>query len=170
MTDGDREFMKGMGIEPCDLHDPLTDRHTPRRCSAPAIPSLPGRDARRLLDLRIRCEREPEPDFVLPHTLSEYLTRYPNGIREAVEASAKEMGISLSAEVLGNLARDIIAMFLDFVALDLEDIVEMYPFHRSLCRGAKEPMSAHFHGYITLRIRAAVETLVERDPSRYGKC
>lgn len=81
MTDGDRQFMKALGIEPCDLHDPLTHRHTPPLCSAPAIPSLTERDARFLQNLRIRWEREPEPGFVLPNTLSEYLTRYPNGIK-----------------------------------------------------------------------------------------
>ena len=87
-----------------------------------------------------------------------------------MEASAKELGFSLPDEILDDLAQDIIVMFLDFVVLDLEGIVEMYPFHRSLCRGAKEPMSVHFHGYIKLRVRAGVETLLKLDLSSYMNC
>jgi len=165
MTDGDRQFMKEAGIEPCDLHGLLSHAPTPPPCPGPAIPSLTDKDARWLQNLGILWEQEPEPGFVPPRTFKEYLSRYPDGIREAVEEVARELGLARSGEGLDGLARDIIVMFHDFVAADLEDIVEMYPFHGLV--GPGEDGAAHFHSYIRFRVRAGVETLLKYEPPSF---
>ena len=165
MTDGDRQFMKGAGIEPCDFHGLLPHALTPPPRSGLAILSLTEKDARWLRNLGILWEQEPEPDFVPPRTFKEYLNRYPNGIREAVEGVARELGLARSHEGLDGLARDIIAMFHDFVAGDLEDIVEMYPFHGLV--GPGEDGAAHFRSYIRFRVRAGVKTLLNYEPPSF---
>ena len=68
MTDSDIQFLKKVGVEPCHLDDPFPS-------------SL--------------SEKNPEPDFSPPKNLREYLTLYPTGIRKAVEAAAKELGLDL---------------------------------------------------------------------------
>ena len=165
MTDGDRQFMKEAGIEPCDFHDLLPRALTSPPGVGPTILSLTEKDARWLRNLGILWEKEPEPDFVPPRTFKEYLSRYPNGIREAVEKVAGELGLARSGEGLDGLARDIIAMFQDFVAGDLEDIVEMYPFHGLV--GPGEDGAAHFHHYIRFRVKAALQTLLEYEPPSF---
>ncbi len=121
----------------------------------PLIPSLTEKDARWLLNLGVMWEREPEPDFMPPKSLREYLVRYPKGIREAVGEVAKELEADLrNFYDLDDLAQDIVVMFLELLEEDLEDIVEMYPLQPPMRRGGCR--SAHFHEYIRLRVRAAV--------------
>jgi hypothetical protein len=81
-----------------------------------------------------------------------------------VEWAAKHLELSLSDDNLDDLAQDIILMFLDF-AVDLEDIVEMYPLHPPMHPGGCR--SAHFHAYIRHRVKAGVMALLEHTlPSR----
>ena len=162
MTYGDGQFLREMGIEPCLLDDPFPRPLPPRLPPGPLIPSLTEKDARWLLNLGVMWEREPEPDFISPTSLREYLVRYPNGIREAVEVAAKRLGLDLSDDDLDDLGQDIVAMFLDF-SIDLEDIVEMSPLHPPMHPGGCR--SAHFHNNIRLRVRAALPTLLRnREP------
>jgi len=135
MTDGDREFMKEVGIEACTLYDPFPPSLPPPSPPEAPIPKLTEEDACWLQKLGVMWEHEPEPDFIPPRTLREYLTRYPNGIREAVGQAANELGIALPEGGLDDLAQDIAQMFLGFAALDLEDIVAMYQFHRPVRPG-----------------------------------
>ncbi len=165
MTYGDGQFLREMGIEPCLLDDPFPRPLPPRLPPGPLIPSLTEKDARWLLNLGVMWEREPEPDFISPTSLREYLVRYPNGIREAVEVAAKRLGLDLLDDDLDDLAQDIVAMFLDS-STDLEDVVEMYvtcpPPRPGRCR------SQHFHHYLKLRVRAAMLTLLRDRVPRPG--
>ena len=118
------------------------------------------------MNLGVRWEREPEPDFIPPRSLREYLARYPNGIRETVREAAKELEADLpDYNDLDDLVQDIVVMFLDF-STDLEDIVEMHvtcpPPRPGRCR------SQHFHLYIRLRVRAALRTLLKDRVPRPG--
>jgi hypothetical protein len=63
---------------------------------------------------------------------------------------------------LSDLAQDIVQMFLDFAALDLEDIVAMYQFHRPVRPGGCR--SVRFHAYIRLRAAACVPFALRHDP------
>ena len=102
-------------------------------------------------------EHAVEPDFIPPKTLREYLTRYPNGIREAVGDVAKEMGLAMPDGSLDELALEIMLMFLDFAALGLEDIVELYDFHKSMC----PEKCGDFHAYIRFRVAACVPVVLK---------
>jgi len=167
LTFGDIKFLKEVGIEPRVLDDPFPRPLPPPLPPGPVIPALTKQDARGLLSLGVAWEHEPEPDFIPPRTLREYLTRCPTGIREAMGEAAKELGIALPGGGLDDLAQDIVVMFLDF-AVDLEDIVEMYPFHPPVRPG--ERRSAHFNDYIRLRVRLGVETLLKHDLPSRGYC
>ncbi len=162
MTHGDRKFMMEVGIEPCTLDDPFPHSFPPLLPPGPVIPSLTEKDACWLLNLGVRWEPEPEPDFMPPKSLQEYLARYPHGIREAAGEAAKRLGLDLSNDDLNDLGQDIVVMFLDS-STDLEDVVKMYatclPPRPGKCR------SAHFHHYIKFRVRAALRTLLRnREP------
>jgi hypothetical protein len=85
MTYDDRKFMKEVGIDPRSLGDPFpSPLPSPPPSEAP-IPNLTEEDARWLLNFGVMWD-EPEPAFIPPKTLPEYLVRYPTGIREAGEA------------------------------------------------------------------------------------
>jgi hypothetical protein len=60
----------------------------PPPCEAP-IPEFTEKDACWLQNLGVMWEQDPEPGFVPPGTLGEYLTRYPNGIRQAVREACQ---------------------------------------------------------------------------------
>jgi hypothetical protein len=117
------------------------------------------------LNLGVTWEHEPELGFVPPRCLWEYLSGYPNGIREAVGEAVKSLEVSLSDDDLDDLAQDIVAMFLDS-STDLEDIVEMYPLHPPMRPGRCR--SQHFHHYLKLRVRAAMLTLLRDRVPRPG--
>jgi hypothetical protein len=165
MTYGDRKFMMEVGIEPCTLDDPFPHPLPPPLPPGPPIPHLTENDACWLLNLGVMWEREPEPDFIPPKSLGEYLARYPNGIRAATERAAKELGIALPDDDLDDLAQDIVVTFLDS-STGSEDVVEMYatcpPPRPGKCR------SAHFHHYVKLRARAALPTLLRDRVPRPG--
>jgi len=135
MTDRDEQFLKQVGIEPCQLDDPP--------------PNSPP-------------EQEPEQGFVLPKSLWEYLVRFPNGIREATENAAMELGLVSPDGGLDDWARGLTEMFLGFLQLDLEDVVEMYAFPLCPIPGGCE--SERFHNYIRQRVRAALPVLLRDDP------
>ena len=132
MTPGDIEFLKAVGIDPRSLGDPLPSPPPSPPPSEVPILKLAEGDSRWLQDLRVAWEHEPEPEFVPPKTLHEYLTRFPTGIREAVGEVANELGIALPGSGLDDLAQEITQMFLDFLEADLEDVVALYEFQRSL--------------------------------------
>lgn len=129
----DRSFLREIGIEPFDLDH-----------------------------VWVTWEQDPEPGFVPPGTLREYLTRYPNGIRDAVGDVAKELGLAVRDGGLDLLAQDSVQMFIDFVAGDLEDIVAMYPFHKPVRPGACG--SARFDDYIRMRVAAFIPVALRHGP------
>ena len=166
MTYGDGQFLREMGIDPCLLDDPFPRPLPPPLPPESLIPSLTEKDACWILNLGVTWEHEPEPDFMPPKSLWEYLARYPNGIREAVREAAKELEVDLRNFFdLDDLVQDIVVMFLDF-STDLEDIVEMHvtcpPPRPGRCR------SQHFHHYLKLRVRAALRTLLKDRVPRPG--
>ena len=165
MTYGDGQFLREMGIDPCLLADPFPRPLPPPIPPGPVIPSLTEKDACWLLNLGVMWEQEPEPDFIPPKCLREYLSGYPNGIREAVGEAVKSLEVSLSDNDLDDLAQDIVAMFLEF-SQDLEDIVEMYPLRPPMRPGRCR--SAYFHHYLKLRVRAAMLTLLRDRVPRPG--
>jgi hypothetical protein len=156
MTDGDLQFMKDVGIEPSGLDDPFPTSLPPPPPAEAPIPKLTEEDSRWLQDLRVAWEHEPEPEFVPPKTLREYLTRFPNGIREAVGEVAWEMGLAMSGGGLDDLTQEITQMFLDFAALGFEDVVALYEFHRTL-----RPEGFSFPDYMKFRVKACVETVLQ---------
>jgi hypothetical protein len=167
MTISDVQFLKEMGIDPRSLDDPFpSPLPSPPAPDEAPIPKLAEKDSRWLQDLRVTWEQDPEPGFVPPKTLQEYLTKHPTGINEATRAVAKEMGIALPAGVLDDLAQEITQMFLDFLAADLEDVVAMFPFDKSFRPRAGEHGSAKFQRYVRFRVKAAVQSLLKLDPSR----
>jgi len=91
MTYGDRKFMMEVGIEPCTLYDPFPGSLPPPLPPGPVIPYPTEKDACWLLNLGVLWEQEPEPGFEPPKSVREYLARYPNGMREAVEAAARSL-------------------------------------------------------------------------------
>ncbi|MGD0696930.1 MAG: hypothetical protein ABSB82_19100 [Terriglobia bacterium] len=135
MTDADKKFMTEMGIKPCTLDDPF--------------PNL----------LR---EQEPEPEFVPPKSLWEYLVRYPTGIRMATERAAEELGLVPPDGGLDSWAQGLTDMFISFVQLGLEDVVEMFTHPVQPCHGDSE--SERFHDYIRQRVEAALPVLLRDDP------
>jgi hypothetical protein len=162
MTDGDIQFLKSAGIEPSGLEDPFpTSLTTPPPAETPT-PKLTEEDASWLQNLRVTWEHEPEPEFIPPKTLREYLGRFPNGINEATRAVANEMELDLSEYDFDDLAQDIVVMFLDF-STDLEDVVAMYPFHQPVRPGGCS--SAQFHDYIRMRVAACVPVVLGNDPT-----
>jgi hypothetical protein len=165
MTSHDRRFLREIGIEPFLMEEPGPVSLPPPRSPETPVPALTERDARWLQNLRVAWEPEPEPGFAPPSTLGEYLVRFPNGIREAAEIATRDLGIAVTDSGLGGLARDIVGMFLDFAALDLEDIVAMYAFHPPARPG--ESKAAHFRDYIRLRVAACVP-IVLKDGSPDG--
>ena len=157
MTYGDGQFLRELGIDPCLLDDPFPRPLPPPLPPESLIPSLTEKDACWILNLGVTWEHEPELGFVPPKSLREYLVRYPNCIREAVEVAAKRLGLDLSDDDLDTLAQNVITMFLSFCP-DLEDIVEMYMTFRPIRPG--EERSEHFHSYVKMRVRAALLTLL----------
>ena len=158
MTDGDFQFMKEIGIEPSGLDDPFPGPLPPPPPTEAPIPRLTEEDSRWLQDLRVAWEHEPQPGFVPPGTLPEYLARYPNGIRQAVGEVSQELGLALPDGGLDDLAQGIVQMFLDFAAADLEDVVAMYVTFRPI--RPREDRSEHFHSYVKMRVRAALPILI----------
>ena len=69
MSYRDRKFMMEVGVEPCTLDDPFPHSLPPPLPPGPPIPSLMEKDACWLLNLGVRWEREPEPDFIPPKSL-----------------------------------------------------------------------------------------------------
>jgi hypothetical protein len=165
MSYRDRKFMMEVGIDPCLLDDPFPRPLPPPLPPGPLIPKLTEKDACWLLNLGVTWEHEPELGFVPPRCLWEYLSGYPNGIREAVGEAVKSLEVSLSDDDLDDLAQDIVAMFLDS-STDLEDVVKMHvtcpPPRPGRCR------SQHFHGYIRHRVRSALPTLLRDRVPRPG--
>ena len=53
------------------------------------VPKLAAKDSRWLQNLPVAWKQEPEPEFVPPKTLPEYLARFPNGIRAAASVLAR---------------------------------------------------------------------------------
>jgi hypothetical protein len=164
MTHGDIQFLKEVGIEPCSLGDPSPGSLPPPPPPEATIPKWTEEDEQWLQNLGVMWEQDPEAGFVPPMTLREYLSRFPNGIRTAVGEVASGLGITLSDNGLDDLAQNIVQMFLDFVAADLEDVVALYEFHRSL-----RPGGFSFPDYMRFRVKACVETVLKLDPpSRRG--
>jgi hypothetical protein len=156
MTSNDTKFMKEVGIEPCDLDRPFQPS-LPLRPRKSLIPSLAEQDISWLLKYGVYWGPDPESRFVPPHNLREYLSRYPNGIRNGVENVARELKPGLSGDVLHDWAQQITIMFLDF-ALGGEDIVETYA--QSYPAEPGKDRSGHFHDYFNLCVRAAMLTLL----------
>lgn len=100
MTFGDIEFLKEVGIDPRSLGSLPTSPPPPET----PILKLAEEDSRPLRE-PVAWEHEPEPEFIVPKTLPEYLARFPTGIREAVGEVVREMnGVSLP-ELRCRLAR-----------------------------------------------------------------
>jgi hypothetical protein len=165
VTNGDIKFLRELGIEPSSLDDPSPSSLPPPLPPEALIHKLMEKDACWLQNLGVMWEQEPEPDFIPPKSLREYLARYPNGITEAVRKAARRLGLGLSDDDLDDLAQDIVLMFLDF-STDLEDIFEMYPLHPPMRPGGCR--SQHFHHYLKLRVRAAMLTLLRDRVPRPG--
>jgi hypothetical protein len=64
MTSNDTQFVKEVGIEPCDLNIPFPSS-LPPMLPRPPIPTWTKKDARWLLNLRVMWEPGPEPGFWL---------------------------------------------------------------------------------------------------------
>jgi hypothetical protein len=163
MTSGDIQFMKEMGLDPWSVDGPFPRPLPPPPHPEATIPKLTEEDEQWLQNLGVMWEQDPEPDFEPPSTLREYLVRYPNGVRGAAEAAAKELGLDLSDDDLDDLAQDIIVMSLDFAVSGLEDIVEMYAFHPPVRPGGCR--SRHFHEYVRLRVLSIVLAMLETKPT-----
>jgi hypothetical protein len=160
MTSSDRKFLREIGIEPGTLDDPFPHSLPPTPGSV--IPSLTEKDACWLGKLKVMWEEDPEPGFVPPKGLREYLARYPDGMRRAVREAARRLGLDLSDDDMDDMAQDLILMFLDFAAAGLEDIIGMYPFRPPMrpagCR------SEQFHEYVTLRVMSGMLAMLRTEP------
>jgi len=144
MTDRDEQFLKQVGIEPCQLDDPFPD---------------PLREQ----------EADPEQGFVTPKTLWEYLVRFPNSIRATTEWAAEKLGLAPGLGELDVWSQGITRMFIGFLELGLEDVVQMYPFCSAHYLPPKRPgerESERFRGYIRRRVKAALPVLL-RDPEAF---
>ena len=150
----DTKFMKEVGIEPCNLEKPFQS----------SLP-LPDQDpqAHNISEVDVSWLRKhgilwaPDPPFVPPMNLQQYLSRYPKGIRDGVEDLAKELKTGMARGEIDDLARQISELFVRF-ALTAEDIVETYS--HSCPSDAGKDTSVHFHEYFYLCIRAAMLTLL----------
>ena len=133
--------------------------------------SLTEKDACWLGKLKVMWEEDPDPGFVPPKSFREYLARYPDGMREAVEVVARRLGLDLSDDDMNDMAQDLIVMFLDFAATGLEDIFDMYP-----CRPPMRPwgcQSEQFREYVTLRVMAGMLAMIHTNPTGmddFGEC
>jgi hypothetical protein len=155
MTLGDIQFLKAVGIVPCDLGCPLPPAQPPTPPAEAPIHHFTENDARWLQNLGVICD-EPEPEFVPPKTLPEYLARFPHGIRDATEAVAMELELLLTDGGLEDLAHEVEEMFVSFLDGDLEDVVALYEFHRSL-----RPEGLSFPDYMKFRVRACVPVVLQ---------
>lgn len=72
-----------------------------------------------------------------------------------------ELEIAVPDGGLDDLAQDIVQMFLEFKAVDLEDVVAMYPYHKPVRPG--ERRSAHFRDYMRLRVMACVRVMLQSE-------
>jgi hypothetical protein len=172
MTFSDTQFLKAIGIDPCSLGAPSPSPHTPPPPAEAPVPKLAEEDSRWLHDLRVAWEHEPEPEFIVPKTLPEYLGRYPTGIREAVGVVAKELGLALLDSGLDDLAREVKEMFIGFDEEGLEDVIAMFPFDTAFRPRAGEHGSAKFQRYVQFRVRACVPVVLENrmnDSDNLGK-
>lgn len=79
MISSDTQFLKEVGIEPCDLDDSFPSSLSPPLPPEALFPKVREKDAHWLLELGVIWEQEPEPGFQPLKSLREYLTRYPNG-------------------------------------------------------------------------------------------
>jgi hypothetical protein len=156
MTFGDIQFLKAAGIEPSSLGDPFPTSLPPPMPTETIIPKLAEEDSRWLQNLAVMWEQGPEPGFVPPKTLPEYLARNPTGIRQAVGEVADELGIALPGSGLDDMAQEITQMFVDFAALGLEDVVELYGFYQSM-----RPEGFSFPDYMRFRVKACVDTVLQ---------
>ena len=156
MTHDDIQFLKAVGINHCSLGDLLTGPLTPAPVTEAPILKLTGEDARWLQTLRVAWEHEVEPEFVPPTTLREYLVRFSDGVRQAVGEVAREMGLAMLDGGLDELALEVTQMFTGFVEADLEDVVALHGFHRSL-----HPEGLSFHDYMKFRVRACVPVVLQ---------
>ena len=158
MTINDTKFLKEVGIEPCDLHKPFQPSLPLQPRESPILP-LAEQDISWLLKYGVFWGPDPESGFVPPRNLREYLSRYPNGIKNGVEKIARELKRGLSRHELDDLARQITIMFLDF-ALGGEDIVETYA--QSYAPEPGKDRSGHFHDYFNLCVMGAMLNFLER--------
>jgi hypothetical protein len=95
VTNGDIKFLRELGIEPSSLDDPSPSSLPPPLPPEALIHKLMEKDACWLQNLGVMWEHEPELGFVPPRCLWEYLSGYPNGIREAVGEAVKSLEVSL---------------------------------------------------------------------------
>ena len=72
---------------------------------------------------------------------------------------SQKLGLALLSGGLDDLAKDIEQMFVDFLAADLEDVVALYEFHRSL-----RPGGFSFPDYMRFWAKACVESVLKLDP------
>jgi len=119
----DSGFLLKVGIAPCVLEDPHPG---PVPVAPPETMPLIDEDHAWLADLKVVWDEDPEPGFVLPQTLGEYLTRYPDEIREAVDEADKDIGFATLAKGKDAWAKEVADMFADFLDEGLEDAVVMY--------------------------------------------
>lgn len=167
MTLGDMQFLKELGIVPCAIEGSSPRPLPPPLPTEAPSPELTEEDARWLQNLGVTWDEDPEPVFVPPMTLKEYLLRYPNGIRQAVEVVAKEMGFTLTSDGLDGLATEVVRTFLDF-AVDLEDIVAHFQFDQQVPIGVC--LSVRFHSYIKVRVAALTPVILNQDPPDDKNC
>lgn len=158
MTPGDIQFLKVAGVEPSILDDLSPSPVPPPPPAEAPTPKLADKDSRWLQELRVSWENGPEPEFIPPKTLPEYLGRFPTGIRQAVGEVADELGLALPDGGLDELAQEITQMFHGFVEADLEDVVALYEFHRSLRPGFT------FESYMKFRVAACLPVVLGDDP------
>jgi hypothetical protein len=157
MTSNDTKFMKEVGIKPCDLDRPYQPS-LPLPLRESPVPPLAESDIAFLLKYGVFWGPDPDSGFVPPHNLREYLSRYPSGIRGAVENVARELKLRQSSDELDDLAQQITITFLDF-ALRADDLVKTYP--QAYPPEPGKDRSEHFHDYFNLCVRAAMLTLLE---------
>jgi hypothetical protein len=157
MTSKDTMFMNEIEIEPSHLNTP-SERLLPPLPPESLIPCLTEKDIFWLQKVGVPWGAEPAPDFVPPKNLPKYLEHYPHGIRRAVEVIAKELKLKLSDDEHDELAQQITVMLLE-CAQSAEDLVETYSLSSS--QQLEENLSAHFHTYINLCIKAAILVLLE---------
>jgi hypothetical protein len=162
MTYDDITFLRQLGIDHRSLGDPSPGSLPAQSPAEGPVPALTAEDARWLLNLGVTWEHGVEPEFIPPRCLEEYLSRHPDGIREAVGEVAADMGLALPGSGLDHLAREVTRMFVDFAALGLEDVVELYGYYKSMRPGLCG--AGGFHAYVKLRVTACVPVALKNDP------